>query len=298
MKIIKRRVISINDYTRQFKSGELIHVACRLSEFESSELVNLGFSSSLSVGETILPRVVGPVSNFNTNGGEIVHKDQPKEKKYFSSWIKDWHGYYHEVDIPRMCYPRTEIDAPTIEISIVEIREEKFIVSHGIVNLECNHEQIKLVINLFLELFGQCELFDEKFEPLIRDVPVKRVNWQVLPEGEYPWQKLASLAGGSGNPKDMDGHSEMYRITTVLKYAPDLLVYGNGGFYGYLVFVFKNKNLVVMENIKYGNATYIFDRDWESISQLSKGEIIHQNLMKYRLPHGKRWKNQISKVLK
>lgn len=298
MIINKKRIYNVNEYTALFEVGSLIHVVCGASEIGHSRLRSVGFTAALAVGETILPKSVGPVSRFNAYGKEFVHNNQPKESRSFSRWMTDWHGGYHIADYFLDCYPRTFIEAPAIEMSIVEIDGEKYVTSEGIQNATGNQELLRNTINLFLELFGQCELLDENMGSAVCDIPVKRVNWQILPEGECPWQKLALLAGGSGDLNNLKGVSEKYRIETVLKFKPDMLVYGTGGFSGYMVFVFKNKNLVVMENIRYGNATYIFEGDWEAVSQLSKGEIIQQKLMKDRLQHGKSWRREIEKIIK
>lgn len=76
-----------------------------------------------------------------------------------------------------------------------------------------------------------------------------------------------------------------------------LLYYGTGGFHGYLVFVFKQKNIVIMENMIYGNATYVFNDDWKELSKLSKAEIIQKNLHLDRLVHSEKWVREIKKLL-
>ena len=151
---------------------------------------------------------------------------------------------------------------------------------------------------MFLELFGVCELLDKNLSPLVKNIPLKRVNWQILPEGKYPWKRLAKLAGGNGNSNDNQGNFEQYRIETILERNPDEVCYGTGGFHGYLVFIFDKKNLVVMENIKYGNATYVFEGDWKEVSQMTKAEIIQEQLMKHRILHQKGWKSQMRTLLK
>jgi hypothetical protein len=48
----------------------------------------------------------------------------------------------------------------------------------------------------------------------------------------------------------------------------------------------------------YGQATYVFDRDWKEVSKLTKKQIIDGGLAKARLIHNKSWKNEIDKLLK
>lgn len=47
----------------------------------------------------------------------------------------------------------------------------------------------------------------------------------------------------------------------------------------------------------YGNATYIFENDWEQFSRLTKAEIIQNNLEKGRIEHRSGWENEINKIL-
>ena len=53
-----------------------------------------------------------------------------------------------------------------------------------------------------------------------------------------------------------------------------------------------------MENMVYGNATYVFRDNWEELSKLSKAEIIKYNLQEKRLVHRANWAYQISALLK
>jgi len=72
---------------------------------------------------------------------------------------------------------------------------------------------------------------------------------------------------------------------------------GNGGFNDYVVFGFNNSDSYVLENSFAGNATYIFNNDWKTLSQLSKAEILAENLQEYRLIHKRNWKQKIREIL-
>ena len=126
----------------------------------------------------------------------------------------------------------------------------------------------------------------------------RRVNWQILPEGEIVWERVNKFAGNIQDSKELAGQLQKYRFTTIIKHRPDEFYYGNGGFHGYLVFVFRKKNLVLMENMIYGNATYVFRDNWEELSKLSKAEIINNNLLEKRLVHRRSWSKQIMSILK
>lgn len=298
MKITKRRIKNVDQFTKLYAQNEKLYIVANLKDIGPGVIQSIGFPEDIKVGITILPKVKGPISDYNANGKYIVHEDKPKETVYHTILHRDWHGNYGFADMPYERYPRTFIPAPNIELTIIEIEGKLFISTIGLDNNEQNAEQIKHCINLFLELFGICELYDKSLTPIVKNVPLKRVNWQILPEGEYPWQHIAKLAGGIGSLRDNKGKLERYRIESILSYKPDEMYYGTGGFYGYLVFIFKKKNLVIMENIKYGNATYVFEGNWKKFSQMTKAEIIQEKLMKDRLRHNKYWKYQLGKVIK
>ncbi|MPN37374.1 hypothetical protein SDC9_184891 [bioreactor metagenome] len=83
----------------------------------------------------------------------------------------------------------------------------------------------------------------------------------------------------------------------ILRHNPIELIYGSGGFRGYLIFKFPEKGIFVMENLMYGNATYVFENEWEQFSQLTKAEIIDNHLQKERFEHRIGWEEKINNLL-
>lgn len=80
------------------------------------------------------------------------------------------------------------------------------------------------------------------------------------------------------------------------KYNPDFHAMGKSGYRGYVIFGFTKLNLYIFETAEYGNATYVFEGDWETLSQMTKAEIIAGNLHKYRFIHQEGWKTQIESL--
>lgn len=72
------------------------------------------------------------------------------------------------------------------------------------------------------------------------------------------WERVKQCAGNIEDSNELVGQLQKYRFKTIIKYKPDLVYYGNGGFHGYLVFVFKRKGLVLMENMIYGKQRMCF----------------------------------------
>lgn len=299
MIITGKRVINIDKYTSLCKNQEVLFVAYKVPVFnEESVIRKIGFPDSHIRNVKVLPKVIGSVSLFNQRGKDIPQKNLPKETYYRETCIKDWHGYYHYVDIPAKRYQSIHVPAPAEELSLLDINTETYILSDSINNNGSESERLKHIINLFLEYFGECTLLGEDLVPLVHSAELKRSYWQILPEGEYPWKRLNQLTGGIQDENELIGKLQYHRFETIIRHKPDVLYYGTGGFHGYLVFIFKRKNLAVMENLVYGNATYIFDNNWTEMSQKTKAEILEGQHAKYRLLHNKKWVYTINNLLK
>lgn len=84
----------------------------------------------------------------------------------------------------------------------------------------------------------------------------------------------------------------------MIKYDPSRAYQGVGGYSGYLVFEFGQGNLYVFESIMYGNATYIFENEWEEVSKLTKKEIIENQLAVARIIHNQAWSREVNRYLR
>lgn len=299
MKIKKKRIRSPKNYLIGIESEKKFYIGIKVSETELSKLVRTGFSKLVNIGEQVLPTVIGKVTDFNANGSFEKLTDLPKETIYRDVETTDWHGYRHYVSVPYQRYQRKPIPAPNIELTIVENNGEKIIVSPSINNSKKNEFLIKHKINLFLETFGECEILKEDLSPSFKNI--KKLNWNVLPEGKYPWSelkdKVTEIVEKYNYSKEGKKRIEN-RISLINKYSPDFIAIGNAGFHGYMVFGFPKKGIYLLESVHLGNATYIFGDDWEKLSKLSKKEILDENLHKDRIVHRKLWHFNIMKILK
>lgn len=299
MIITGKRVLNVDKYISPFKDQSVLFVAFKACMPKDEYTIRkIGFPDTKIRNVKILPRVVGPVSEFNQRGRDIPQKHLPKETYYRETCIKDWHGYYHYVDVPAKRYRTIHEAAPVEEVSLIDVNNVTYIVSDSVANDGSQIERMKHLINLFLEYFGECTLLGDNLIPLIHAAELKRSYWQILPEGEYPWRKLNQLTGGIQDDNELVGKLQYHRFDTIIRHKPDLLYYGTGGFHGYLVFIFKKKNLAVMENLIYGNATYVFENDWTEMSKKTKAEILEGHHAKYRILHNRKWVSTINNLLR
>lgn len=307
MIITKKRIRNINPYLIHFKKGEKVIVGVKDIERYNEELHNIGFPDETEAGLTILPASIsGSISHFNAHGKYIKHKDQPMETAYRQvdwHWT-EWHGPYERieqskiVDVPYKRYPRSFIAPPAIELTIVKGQAGKLFLTAPIYkNIDQNKEILKHIINLFLEIFNECEVLTKNLESRIK-TPLIRLNWVILPQGEMPWEQAKKYYDPIVQ-KAPDGNRTVlyHRLETVNKLRPDFRATGSGGFHGYIIHGFTDKKIYVLESIYYGNATYIFGEEWEELSKKTKAEILNEKLQQDRFIHREGWENKIKKLM-
>ena len=307
MIIQQRRIKSINRHFNFLEEGTNIIVGIGNLERFPDILAKLGFGSKADIGDTLLPSsAFGPISRFNADGKYHIHKDQPMETAYqMVEWTwTEWRGRYDTVersefvDRPYQRYPRSFIPPPSIEFSLLEdITDNLLIVTPEIQFVPDNYETIIHTVNLFLEIFRECEVFSGELKS-IRRPEIRRLNWEILPPGRYPWDRLQEHVREVINDAP-EGSRVLIedRLETINSYEPEFHAVGKAGFRGYVVFGFPEKKLYVFESAYTGNATYVFGENWETLSKLTKAQILDENLQLARLIHRKGWHASIRELL-
>lgn len=311
MKITKKKILRLKNNLPQNFTGKIFIPAIILDlKDNKSKLLGLGFSEKFEVGETLLPAPLGPVTKFNALGKEIPDKTKPKETRYREiQWCwEQWAGRGHTKTIcdnrlvPYKRWQRVFFAPPSVELTISQSKD-------GIITLVTpkttfskeTEEDAVHKINLFLEIFGSCDILDENESPLVKTT--KSLNWTILPLGKRPWveQKkfLKPLLDLITDKRSIPVLQS--RLEDVNSLNPEFSAIGNQGFNGYVIFGFPEKNIYVLESAFYGNAIYIFNENWEDLSKKSKAEIIQGNLQIDRITHtGERtnWLEKIQGLLK
>jgi hypothetical protein len=304
MRISQSKIQNVDRFLLEFKKDEHLYIIVDDLDSHKDRLIQVGFSSLIPIGEKILPSALfGTVSDFNANGKYEKLRDQPKETYYKtqSATIKAYGK--HDVHITKQQpYKKFQVEltevAPSIELAILlDSSNEKIVSSDELIYNETNKNLIKHTINLFLEIFGECVVVDNEFLSK-QKTKIKKVSWNILPKGVMPWAKLREpLIDLLEKTAVEDKEDTLRRFEFINSFSPDFVATGNGGFNDYVVFGFEDRNLYVLENSFAGNATYIFNNDWETLSQLSKAEILAENLQEHRLIHKKYWKRSIKDIL-
>ena len=273
---------------------------------QEGKLTAAGFSTNPRPGDTILPAVNGSVTDFNANGRYVVRKDLPKEERYITTveWTwEEWAGPYETTTrtedraVYRECYQRDFHPPPAAELTIIDHEDQLLVVSEELTHSATQEDHIRHILNVFLELFGACEIRHADLQT-VTPPSIRKVNWTLLPPGQHPWSRvhqhisrmLRDKAPRSTNPIQN-------RLNELASFNPNEVYIGEGGFRAYVAYIFNEKGLAVLESILLDNATYVFDRDWQKVSQMTKAQILQSHLHRDRIIHATNWNDRIRELL-
>ena len=267
-----------------------------------AKLRAIGFPAQPDVDTAVVPSaLLGRVARYNAEGRFVPDRAQPKRIVYRTMWRTwtDWHGNEHSgyVDMGYLQYPRVFHPPPGVEFRVAATTDdERLIITPEVRSDAANDERLLHHVNLLLETFGECHVFTADLQRIIR-APVRRLNWDVLPRGRAPWaqvrQQLQPIIQRTRTSLQPVIHN---RLEAINAHDPEFVAIGNGGFAGYVVFGFPNRNLFLLESIYFGNATYGFGVDWQRLSQLTKAEILDNNLHSHRIVHSAGWEAEIHRL--
>ena len=268
-----------------------------------SKLKAFGFKESDPNGTTILPCGVNRCAKKNAEPFYTIDKSLPLEDYtqtvYWTRYEWAGRGELNPVTefsfITKKRYHRNYYAPYSVNFTLITEADTPYIVSDPILYSDDNKDILLNTVNILLGFFGECTL---DFAEQERETKRVIVNWDILPKGEYPWgdikDTLKKITKGQSNTR-----AEMMLRNCEAIYAkkPDFVAYGRSGFKGYAVFGFKDKNLYVLESALPNNATYILQNDWETISQLSKAQILSRGLHKERIIHAENWQQKFDEIV-
>lgn len=268
-----------------------------------SKLRAFGFKESDENGTSILPCSVNRYAKRNAEPFFTIDKSLPLEN-YTQTvyWTRyEWAGRDQRNPVTdfsyinKKRYHRNYFAPYSVYFTLVRDGDKSYIVSDAIPYSEENQNKLLNTVNMLLGFFGECTVDFAEQESLTKRVVV---NWDILPKGEYPWSTVKETLGDltKGHTKT---RTEMMLRNCEAIYAkqPDFVAYGRSGFKGYVVFGFTRRNLYILESVVPNNATYVLENDWEAISQLSKAEILSQELHKERIIHSENWQKNFDKIM-
>ena len=289
---------TLSSYEGVIRATPRFRVACPLPD-DPEARERLGFSSLPAPGDSILPTVVGRASDFNANGSEVILRELPKVPHCYMShhrWT-DWHGDWHEGTQYRTrdVYQRRRVVAPSEFITILEGPDGPLVCSRELDLSVDGEAAIVHVINLFLELGGLASIVAPNLAVAVK---VNRLQWRILPPGEYPFARVRiALDDYLQRLPDSYRPVVLDRIATITRSSPNFVAVGVGGFDDYAVFGFEGTNRYFLESPKLGNATYVFDDSWADLCTLTKKEILDGGLHLERVIHNQAWHQNMRRLL-
>lgn len=269
----------------------------------SDQLKAFGFRDSDENGTSILPCGINRYAKMNAEPYFTVNRQLPKEEYsqtvYWTRYEWAGRGQLNPVTdfsfITKKRYHRDYFPPHAVNFTLVKGENTSYIVSDPIPYSDSNHAKLLNTINMVLGVFGECYV---DFSEDITDIKRVVVNWDILPQGECPWPAVKETLGKLTKDQTRTQTELMLRnCEAIYEKNPDFVAYGRAGFRGYAVFGFTKNNLYILESALPNNATYVLQDDWESISKLTKAEILSQGLHKARIIHSESWQKSFDAIM-
>lgn len=256
-----------------------------------------------------MPNKIGKFSIINADGKEIVRRDKPKETitRAFYYTRSEFCGRGDRVEKEDVAwrtykrFPRETIAAQNVHINCIKNQDDKFLL------IECDSQEDPALflhkLNLALEVFGSELEFHVAAKDGFVQLPqtFKVVNWLILPAGTYSQEELKEKIKQTVSKKLSKTVKPVIekRLDKIASYQYTGVVIGVGGYKGYVIYHFPQKNISVLESDSPNNATYVFNNaNWEELSKKTKTEIIKSDLAIRRIIHDTNWEQQIHTLLR
>lgn len=256
----------------------------------------------------ILPPVeIGRYSKKNQTGYEVVHKDRPMTTR---SWTVESPNFgdpskgYHDVEFSQPVYQRDYYGPKLLTIHIEyignDIQDQSQIFRFTVEDVlnrtdDVFSDQLLFNLNLLQENTGNHDVYENNANTGDY-LDTLYVNWEILPLGEKEDTMIKILGSTSNIDPDIKRTiAERYDVLQSLK--PNNFIKGTNEFRRYFGAQFA-EDLVVFENIDYGNAIYIMFDDWEELSRLSRTALLSSTAHNFdRITHTKTWKRRLKRLL-
>lgn len=299
----KKRILKSESFLSRFfrRPGEEFHVGILWEDYiKSDALKEYNLPQTFTDGKTVVPAAKGGATKANQKGKEV--RKQPEEKKtrvVHISYVNK-HGTHVEFDRDFNAYVKELLHKYNMRFTFkTNEHRQQVVISPPLTftNEQGTNMMNTHAINLFLEVFGEFEVFDAALNPAI---PFnKRYEYDFLPKGTLvrgDTEKINDVIDSVRNYVKDPQESEAFakRLFVITEYKPDLQGQGPAGFFGYIVLGFKNRGIVILESMYKGDATYVFDeKEYEKIIVKSKQEILDNKLHMERFIHHDNWEEKV-----
>jgi hypothetical protein len=303
---------TISDKIQLLKSNEIV-IACvksiPIEDIESGLYGHLNIlkkNDTVSYHENIMPHPShGRYSKYNLHGKVITLRHLPKVTKTYSADVPnfgDWSKGTHEITWDKKVFPKRHIQPKelSINITLLEHTDASYIFRFSLDTILTKdqpdfYEELFFHCNLLQENTGLCDVFqaDASNEDYINTL---YVGWELLPPGVRDVDIIERVFKNTKpSAKEISIIQERMEFFKSLDIQD--LIFGQSKFNRYFGARFSN-GYALLENIRYGNAIYIFKKDWQELSKLSRTELRRLNSDDIIwIPHTSNWKNNVKQAL-
>lgn len=252
----------------------------------------------------------GRWSRYNINGQEHRLRDRPKITKRIGGWqvpnFGDWqkgsHTHWHD----RAVFEKETWYARQLAMQIASNPSEGAEVVLGFRveqvfdrrALDLEDRDLHLACSLIRENLGGHATVISTDLTVEEWLSSERVRWEILPVGEgapRPFGEILARLPTQPSPERAARMEERY--SAVNRMRPSAVVVGEGEFARYFGFKFR-EDLVALECLDYGNALYLMYRDWRTLSQRSRVDLMADKSEHYdRITHRDGWEGRLATLL-
>jgi hypothetical protein len=157
-------------------------------------------------------------------------------------------------------------------------------------------EQLLFALNLLQENLGSADVLptNAKAEQLLSTLGLA---WQIFPPGTADDVVRSAIAGmRRANSEQQERVRERVAMFNALR--PQCFLRGQGGLNSYVGALFAD-DLVVFENVRYGNALYVLFADWKDVSQRSRIDLLRARDVRFeRFVHSPGWQERFEEFIR
>lgn len=237
----------------------------------------------------------GRWSKWNISGREIVRRDLPKVYRSWTIEAPDFQGGgTHSVSFYKEVFQKQRLYGQQIEAAVTRRDEPRdSLVGTVLLTLQAPYDEdaeeaYLYAASLARTWFGSATPYGLD-EAGIPEIPDQSMTWEFLPDGtiEDVREAVERKFGGSVTPREVDIMID--RLEKVRSLGPEQRLVGTSGLQRYIGYMFGD-DFVAFENPRVGNALYLMYGDWESLSQMSRSQLLASRDGEFdRIIHSPRW---------
>lgn len=283
----------------------------KLGDISNGLYDHIGLSEvqgKLVTSDPILPPAdMGRYSEKNIHGWEEILKDQPKVPKTFSWETPNFgdaatygtHVNHQDRDVyQRKCYEPKRLYINTEVLKPPELNRLALIKFSIQVILDRTRvdfkDELLFCLNLLQENVGAVNVYPSNAN---RDdfIQMFALDWEFFPAGTAE-EVVAKIFQNKSKTLEQKAVLEE-RAKLLAKLKTTAYFRGTGGFSSYFGAQF-DEDLVVFENINYGNAIYVLYDTWEDVSKRSRLDLLKGTTENFdRFVHKNGWEDRFTEHL-